>query len=62
MLSSMLCRIAHADDLVLHGTLYYADLGDGDIDRDGGPVRGAIAGSFRDNYAIILDLQLTKRF
>lgn len=51
-----------ADDLVLHGTLNYADLGDGDIDRDGGPVRGAIAGSFRDNYAIILDLQLTKRF
>lgn len=51
-----------ADDLVLHGALNYADFGDGDVDQDGGPIRGEISGSFRDNYAVILDLQLTKRF
>ena len=37
-------------------------LGDGKVDHDGGPLTGAVSGSFRDNYAIAFDLQVSKRF
>jgi long-chain fatty acid transport protein len=51
-----------SDDLVLHGSLNYADLGDGKVQSEGDLLRGEIAGNFRDNYAVVLDLALTKRF
>jgi long-chain fatty acid transport protein len=50
------------DDLVLHSSLNYIDLGDGEVEQDGGFLTGTVSGSFRDNYAIALDLQITKRF
>ena len=49
-------------DLVIKTALNYIDLGDGKIDHDGGLLTGAVTGSFRDNYAIAFDLQITKRF
>ena len=50
------------DDLVIKSALNYIDLGDGKVDHDGGPLTGAVSGSFRDNYAVAFDLQVTKRF
>ncbi|MGD1983011.1 MAG: outer membrane protein transport protein [Chromatiaceae bacterium] len=50
------------DDLVIKSALNYIDLGDGRVDHDGGPPTGAVSGSFRDNYPIAFDLQVTKRF
>jgi long-chain fatty acid transport protein len=46
---------------VIHNNLNYADLGDGDLDQDGG-LAGRIEGSFDTNYAVVLDTQIIKRF
>ena len=51
-----------SSDLIIKTALNYIDLGDGNIDRDGGTLTGAINGSFQDNYAIAFDLQVIKRF
>jgi long-subunit fatty acid transport protein len=45
----------------IHNNLNYADLGDGDLDQDGG-LAGRIEGSFDTNYAVVLDTQIIKRF
>lgn len=42
--------------------LNYFDLGDGDLSEDGGLIGGAIEGAFSKNWAIMLDIQLTKIF
>jgi len=47
--------------LQIHNNLNYADLGDGDLDQDGGRA-GRIEGSFDKNYAVVLDTQIIKRF
>lgn len=45
----------------IRNNLTYADLGDGNLDQDGG-LAGRIQGSFDTNYAVVLDTQLIKRF
>ena len=42
--------------------LNYFDMGDGDVAQEGDPLTGSFEGSFRENWAIMLDLQLRKRF
>jgi len=51
----------HWKDFLIHSNLNYADLGDGDLDQDGG-LAGRIKGSFDTNYAVVLDTQIIKRF
>jgi long-chain fatty acid transport protein len=51
----------HWKDLLIHTNLNYADLGDGNLDQKGG-LAGRIKGSFERNHAVILDMQLVKRF
>ena len=46
---------------IIHNYLNYADLGDGDLDQDGG-LAGSIEGSFDTNYPVVLDAQIIKRF
>jgi long-chain fatty acid transport protein len=45
----------------IHSNLNYADFGDGKLDQDGGPA-GRIKGSFDYNHAVILDMQIIKKF
>ena len=45
----------------IHTNLNYADFGDGKLDQDGG-LAGRIKGSFDYNHAVILDMQIIKRF
>lgn len=45
----------------IHNNLTYADLGDGNVDQDGG-LAGRINGSFDTNYAVVFDTQIIKRF
>ena len=49
-------------DFEVHTTVNYADLGDNKIDQDGGPLSGRVKGSFGYFHALIVDLQLIKRF
>lgn len=45
----------------IHSSLNYFNLGDGKLDQDGG-LAGRVKGSFDRNYAVVLDMQLIKRF
>ena len=45
----------------IHSSLNYVDLGDGKIDQDGG-LAGRVKGSVDYKHALILDMQLIKRF
>jgi hypothetical protein len=49
-------------DLTIQTNLTYTDLGNGNLDMDGGPLIGRVMGSFDQNNAVILDLQVNKRF
>jgi long-chain fatty acid transport protein len=49
-------------DLTIQTNLTYTDLGNGNLDMDGGPLIGRVKGSFDQNNAVILDLQVNKRF
>ncbi len=52
----------HWRDYEIHSSLNYADFGDGKIDQgDRGPA-GYVKGSFDYNHAVILDMQLIKKF
>lgn len=51
-----------SEDLVFKTALNYIDLGNGKVDYEGGPLTGAISGSFGDNDAIAFDLQVIQRF
>lgn len=42
--------------------LNYLDLGDGDLNEDGGALTGSIEGSFNENWMLMLDFQLRIRF
>lgn len=50
------------EDLVIKSAINYIDLGDGKVSHDGGLLTGAVSGSFRNNDAIALDLQVIQRF
>lgn len=45
----------------MHMNLNYFDLGDGDVDQQGGPLTGDFSGSFSRNWAVMLDFQFRKR-
>jgi long-chain fatty acid transport protein len=45
----------------IHTNLNYADFGDGKLDQDGG-LPGRIKGSFDYSHAVILDMQIIKKF
>ena len=49
-------------DFEVHTSVSYADLGDNNIDQDGGLLRGRVKGSFGYYHAVVVDLQLIKRF
>lgn len=49
-------------DFVCHINLNYFDLGDGDLSEGGGPLTGAIEGSFRKHWAMMLDFQVKMQF
>ena len=49
-------------DFEVHTSVNYADLGDNNIDQDGGLLRGRVKGSFGYYHAVVVDLQLIKRF
>ena len=49
------------NDLRIITNLNYVDKGDGHIDQDGG-LAGRVKGSFDQNYAVVLDVQVGKRF
>jgi long-chain fatty acid transport protein len=49
------------EGLTINSSLNYAHIGDGDIDQDGG-LAGRVKGSFDKNYAVVLDMQIIKRF
>ncbi len=46
----------------VHTSLNYLDLGDGKIDQDGGLAAGRVKGDFDFYHALVLDVQLIKRF
>ena len=46
---------------MVHSNLNYANLGDGDLDQDGG-LAGRVKGAFDTNYAVVLDTQVIMRF
>lgn len=48
-------------DYLCRASLNYYDLEDGDVSQDGGPLTGSFEGSFRENWAVMLDLQFQKR-
>jgi len=48
-------------DYLIHTSLNYADFGDNKLDQDGG-LAGRIKGSFDYNHAVILDMQIIKKF
>ena len=48
-------------DYQIHTNLNYADFGAGKLDQDGG-LAGRIKGSFDYNHAVIMDMQIIKRF
>jgi long-chain fatty acid transport protein len=48
-------------DLRIVTNLSYVDKGDGHVDQDGG-LAGSVKGSFDQNYAVVLDVQVGKRF
>jgi len=48
-------------DLSIATNLNYIDKGDGHVDQDGG-LAGRVKGSFNKNYAVLLDMQVSKRF
>ncbi|HSR88306.1 MAG TPA: hypothetical protein VLL07_05090, partial [Pontiella sp.] len=45
----------------MHMNLNYFDLGDGDVDQQGGALTGDFSGSFKRNWAVMLDFQFRKR-
>jgi len=49
-------------DFEVHTTVNYADLGDNNIDQDGGLLAGRVKGSFAYYHTVVIDLQLIKRF
>lgn len=49
-------------DYFCHINLNYFDLGDGDVDQEGGPLTGDFEGSFNENWAVMLDIQIRKLF
>ena len=51
----------HWKDLLIHTNLNYADLGDGNLEQNGA-LTGRVKGSFNHNRAVILDMQVVKRF
>jgi long-chain fatty acid transport protein len=52
---------SHWKGFEVRTSLNYVDLGDGKIDQDGG-YAGQVKGSFDYNHALVLDVQLIKRF
>ena len=49
-------------DYFCHVNLNYFDLGDGDVDQKGGPLTGDFEGSFSENWAVMLDIQIRNLF
>jgi long-chain fatty acid transport protein len=45
----------------MHVNLNYFDLGDGDVDQQGGALTGDFSGSFNRNWSVMLDFQFRKR-
>ena len=64
LLAGLAAFAAHADiGPAFSGitALDYADLGDGHLDQSDG-LAGHVRGSFKRNHAVILDMQVVKRF
>ena len=49
-------------DYLCHFNLNYFDLGDGKTSQEGGPLTGDLKGSFSDNWAVMLDIQIRNLF